>query len=488
MSIFAKSVLLKLWLVMVTLVLIVLYFTGFAQTIKLKDLYYTQQLEQLKADAKHVQAGLELGDGEKSGQFLAVMADTLNANIMTMNVQGNIEYCVGMGMDMRDVGRERINVIDHHGIPWKESDLQSVLQGKAVSYRGTYHFLESDVLTVAVPLYKGDEITGAVMLSAALGPLEDRIQDLQRVTHYAGLGGVIFATFLSLLFSRSLSRPLLKMNQSARAMARGDYSRRVEVKSNDEIGLLSKSLNSLATELQDKIATLEKQDQTRREFVANVSHELRTPLSIMQGYTEALIDEMAGSEAERQKYLGNIHEEILRLRRLVGEILDLQKIEAGWQGTKMGEVSLSVIAERVADKFQTRAEEKKIHLAKNFTPAMSKIYANPDRLEQVLINLLDNAIRVTPDGGEVKIEVNERPSEFYVAVGDTGPGIPPEEQSFIWERFYKVDKSRTRTGGGTGLGLAIVKEIVEAHGGTIELASELGRGSVFSFVIPKRRI
>jgi len=260
------------------------------------------------------------------------------------------------------------------------------------------------------------------------------------------------------------------------------------VKSNDEIGLLSKSLNSLATELQEKIAALEQQDRTRREFVANVSHELRTPLSIMQGYTEALIDEMAGSEAERQKYLGNIHEEILRLRRLVGEILDLQKIEAGWQGTKMGEVSLSVIAERVADKFQTRAEEKKIHLAKNFTPAMSKVYANPDRLEQVLINLLDNAIRVTPDGGEVKIEVNERPSDIYVAVGDTGPGIPPEEQSFIWERFYKVDKSRTRTGGGTGLGLAIVKEIVEAHGGTIELASELGKGSVFSFVIPKRRI
>ncbi|MHB1043494.1 MAG: sensor histidine kinase [Eubacteriales bacterium] len=488
MNILSRSIVLKLWLAMVAFVLIVLYFTGMAQTVKLKDLYYRQQLEQLTAEAGHIESGLNLGDANQKAHFLAVMAGALNSNIMVTDIKGTILYCVGMGMDMTGVEEEKINIVGHHGMPWKESDFNSILQGKVVSYRGNYYFLDSDVLTVAAPLYKGDEINGAVMLSAALGPIEERVRDLQRVTQYAGLAGIMLATILSLLFSRTLSRPLIRMNQAARAMARGDYSRRVEAISNDEIGLLAQSLNSLATRLQEKIAALERQDQIRREFVSNVSHELRTPLSIMQGYTEALIDGMAGSKAESEKYLGNIHEEILRLRRLVLEILDLQKMEAGRVIMDVREVSLTEVAGRVAGKLQPLADKKKIKLSRSFARAPRTIWGDPDRLEQVMINLLDNAIRVTPAGGEVKIEVMERPEEIVVAVSDDGPGIPPEEQALIWERFYKVDKSRTRTGGGTGLGLAIVKEIVEAHGGMIEVISEPGEGSVFSFAIPKRGI
>lgn len=268
-------------------------------------------------------------------------------------------------------------------------------------------------------------------------------------------------------------------------MARGDYSRRVEAKSKDEIGLLAESLNSLATELQEKIDALERLDRTRREFVANVSHELRTPLSIMQGYTEALIDGMAESEADRQKYLGNIHEEILRLRRLVTEILDLRKIEAGRLEMEIKEVSLPDIARRVVYKLQSLAEEKNISVSQNFSPKLPAAHADPDRLEQVFINLLDNALRVTPDGGKIEIAIKALKEKLQISISDTGPGIPPEEQPLIWERFYKVDKSRTRIGGGTGLGLAIVKEIVEAHGGSIEVLSHPGAGTIFVFTLPQ---
>lgn len=487
MSVFSRSIVLKLWLVMVTLVLIVLYFTGMAQTVKLKDLYYRQQLELLTSEASHIQEGLNLAEESQQAYFLSVMAGTLNANIMLTDVQGYIIHCVGMGMDMRDIAGERINVIGHHGMPWTGPDIRSVMQGNVVSYRGVYHFLDSDVLTVAVPLYRGGEVTGAVMLSAALGPIEERVHELQRVTHLAGVAGIVLATILSLLFSRTLSQPLLKMNQAARAMAGGDYSRRVKTGSKDEIGLLAESLNSLATRLQEKIAALERQDQIRREFVADVSHELRTPLSIMQGYTEALIDGMAATKADREKYLQRIHGEILRLRRLVTEILDLQKMEAGRVVMSLQEVSLKEVAGRVAGKLQPLAGEKAIKLFQDYAPGPSAVMGDPDRLEQVLINLLDNAIRITPAGGEVKIQVVERPGEVNVAVSDTGPGIPPGEQPRIWERFYKVDKSRTRAGGGTGLGLAIVKEIVEAHGGVVDVKSTPGQGSVFSFTIPVRR-
>ncbi|WP_051273435.1 sensor histidine kinase [Desulfotruncus alcoholivorax] len=485
MNILRRSVVLKLWLIMVTLVLIILYITGVLQTAKLRQLYYNQQLELLTGEAKHISTIKNINDQNMNVNLLSTLAGAFKGNIMVINKQGYIVHCIGMGMSMKNVAGEKISVVGHHDLPWKKSDLQAIMQGKTVSYRGAYHFLNSDVLTVAVPLYNEGQVTGAVMLSSPLGPIEERIGTLQRNTLYAGMIGIVLATVLSLLLSRTISRPLLKMHRAARSMAFGDYSRRVEVKSQDEIGLLANSLNTLAAELQEKITTLERLDKTRREFVANVSHELRTPLSIIQGYTEALMDGMAESEAERNKYLADIHEEILRLRRLVAEILDLRKIEAGRLEMKTREVSLAHLASQVFKQFQALAKDKQITASLDFVPGSYTVKVDPDRIKQVLINLIDNAVRVTPPGGQVKVSLKEFKDTVQVSVTDSGPGILPEEQPLIWERFYKVDKSRARTGGGTGLGLAIAKNIIEAHGGSIDVSSKPGRGSTFYFVIPK---
>lgn len=484
MNIFTKSILLKLWLVMVALVLIVLYLTGTVQTRKLKDLYYNQQMTQMTKEAQHIAANEGLFE-DPNPHYLAALADALSGNIMVTDTNWYIEHCIGMGMDMRGVIAEKISVFEYHDMPLKESDLQSIRQGKEILSRGPYHFLGTEVLTVSVPVFKQGAVIGAVIFSAPLAPVEERITELQKITRYAGLVGIILATFLSLFLSRTLSRPLLKMNEAAQAMVKGDYSRRVEVKSNDEVGVLAESLNALAKELVKKIDALEQLDQTRRKFVANVSHELRTPLSIILGYTEALIDGMANSDAERQAYLGNIHEEILRLRRLVTGILDLRKVEAGRIELVMEEVSLAEIAGQVVDKFTTLANEKNISISQNIYED-SIVMADKDRLKQVLINFLDNAIRFTPAGGRVEVAIKDLEEHLLVSVSDNGPGIPLKEQSQIWERFYKVDKARTRIGGGIGLGLAIVKEIVEAHGGSIEVTSKPGEGSTFFFTVPKR--
>jgi len=211
-------------------------------------------------------------------------------------------------------------------------------------------------------------------------------------------------------------------------MARGDYSHRVEVKTQDEIGLLAHSLNTLAAELQEKITALELLDQTRRGFVANVSHELRTPLSIIQGYTEALMDGIAGTEAERNKYLADSLEEIFRLRRLVSEILDLRKIEAGGVELKRRSISLAHLASQVYEQFQALAKDKQITASLNFTPGSYTVNAYADRIIQVLINLLDNAVRVTPPGGRVAVKLAEYEDTVQMSVTDTGPGITPEEQ------------------------------------------------------------
>lgn len=484
MKYLSKSIMVKLWLVMVVLFSIVLYSTGLVQTSKLKDLYYSQQLNQMTKQAQHIAASEGLYNNSDP-HYLAVLADALNGNIMVTDPNWYIVHCIGMGMDLRSVQSEKISVFELHDMPFNDQDLQFLMQGNEIYRRGPYHFLETEVLTVAVPVYENDQIRGAVIFSAPLAPVEERITELQKITLYAGLIGILLATFLALVLSRSLSNPLLKMNQAARAMVKGDYSRRVEVKSKDEVGVLAESLNSLATELQKKLDALEQQDQSRRKFVANVSHELRTPLSIIQGYTEALIDGMAGTDSERQKYLGNIHEEILRLRRLVTDILGLRSIEPGRAEPDLSDVSLSQIARRVVEKFQPLAGEKQIIISQAFPDIDPIIQANADQLEQVLINLLDNAIRYTPNGGKVDVAIKDLHDKLQVSVSDTGPGISLEEQPQIWERFYKVDKARTRKGGGTGLGLSIVKELVEAHGGSIEVSSKPGEGSTFFFTIPK---
>jgi len=488
MNVINKSIVLKLWLAMVMMVIIVLCLSGLVQTRELKEIYFNQQLDQLVKEGEHISSSIVENKLAPLADNLAVMAVILNANIMLVDNQGYIIECQGMGMSLSISGKEeqKINIMGYHGIPWQESDLESLRQGKTISYRGPNHFFDNDVLSVLLPVYRDEKVTGAVVLSKPLAPIEGRIIELQKMTLYTGIAGILLATFMSLLFSRTLSQPLLRMNKVARALAGGDYSCQVEVKSKDEIGLLAGSLNSLSLELQKKIAALDMLDQTRREFVANVSHELRTPLSIMLGYTEALIDGMAGNETEKQRYLNNIHEEILRLQRLVTELLDLRKMEAGYLNLEMQETNISAIAGRVLDKFQAVAEFNGINLIRNLPDTISPVFAHNDRLEEVFINLLDNAVRATPPGGTVELAIKDCEEKLQILISDTGPGIPSEEQPLIWERFYKVDKSRARSGGGTGLGLAIVKKIVEMHGGSIEVISKPGEGSIFLFTIPKR--
>ena len=226
-------------------------------------------------------------------------------------------------------------------------------------------------------------------------------------------------------------------------------------------------------------------EMMRREFVANVSHELRTPLTFLQGYSEALLDGMAKDEEQQRRYLKIILVETHRLRRLVNDLLDLTRFENGSLHLEIRSIDLPALITAVIEKMSGVAADGNVVLTANL-PGPAEIIAlgDPDRLEQVLINLVDNALRHTPAGGRVEVRLTGRPTEFLVEIEDNGQGIASEELSLIWERFYKGDKARTTSEGGTGLGLAIVKKIIEAHGGTVGATSTLGQGSRFYFTIP----
>lgn len=247
-----------------------------------------------------------------------------------------------------------------------------------------------------------------------------------------------------------------------------------------------------------------RQERNRREFLASISHELKTPLTSIRGFLQALVDGVVSDPDQVSRYYRLMLEETLRLIRLVNDLLDLSRLQSGVLKLRREKVEIAELVQEAVAQMLPASEEKGVVLETSVEEGLPVISADRDRLKQVLINLVDNAIRHTPSGGLVKITaglleeetgkadpglgkgsppVNARPA-VVVHVKDTGPGIPLEEQPRIWERFYKVDKSRRRTGGGTGLGLAIVKELVELHGGRVGVTSMPGMGADFWFILP----
>ncbi len=227
-----------------------------------------------------------------------------------------------------------------------------------------------------------------------------------------------------------------------------------------------------------------KLDKLRNDFVANISHELRTPIAMLQGYSEAILDDVAQTDEEKKALVRIIHDESLRIGKLVNELLDLARIQSGQLKLQIQKVNIVSLCEHVLHKFKKMAEESKLALELAKESSIPVIYADEDRLEQVLTNLVDNALRHTPDGGKITLRVQTLKDEVLLEVEDTGVGIPTEDLPFVFERFYKTDKARTRGKAGTGLGLAIVKNIVEAHGGMITAKSQVGKGTTFSIVLP----
>ncbi|WP_459501550.1 ATP-binding protein [Bacillus sp. C1] len=230
-------------------------------------------------------------------------------------------------------------------------------------------------------------------------------------------------------------------------------------------------------------------EKMRKDFIANVSHELRTPMVMLQGYSEAILDDVVQSKEDINEFVQIIYDESVRLGRLVNELLDLARMESGHVELHICEVDIHPFVEKIARKFQGIAQDKEVQLTVDFRNQIAEHQFDPDRMEQVLTNLIDNAIRHTNAGGHVKLVIDTKNNGLVFEVQDSGAGIPEEDIPFLFDRFYKADKARTRgKTGGTGLGLAIAKNIVQGHDGKISIASIVGEGTTFSVYLPEQSI
>ena len=255
----------------------------------------------------------------------------------------------------------------------------------------------------------------------------------------------------------------------------------------DEVSALSATFNRMAADLQARATALAESDRARRQLLADVSHELMTPLSAIRGYVETLgMRELKLDEGTRHRYLDIAHQETHKLEAIIGDLLDLARLEGGGDTLDEEEVLADDLFRRVTDRHRPTLHERRITLSSSTAPGTPHIWGDADRLEQALQNVAANAIRHTPDGGQVTLLAEPAGDTVRITVTDTGPGIPPEHLPHIFDRFYKADASRAGTlvPSGSGLGLSIVRAIIVRHGGDIRAANAPGGGAVFTLTLP----
>lgn len=293
---------------------------------------------------------------------------------------------------------------------------------------------------------------------------------------YATLAATVVAVALSLFLSQSVIAPVRAMSLATQRIADGRYEERVQVSGSDELAQLGMRFNQMA----EKLGQIE---SMRRRLIGDVSHELRTPLTAIKGSMEGLMD---GVLPATQDTYQQIHAEADRLNRLVDDLQELSRVEAHAYELNIHPVDVSSIIRTVAKRLSSQFENKRISLDLELAPDLPRVLTDEDRAVQVLTNLTGNALQYTPEEGRIMISAQYANDEVQISVRDTGIGIPAEHLSHIFDRFYRVDKSRSRqAGGGSGIGLTIARALVEAHGGRIwaESAGE-GQGSTFTFTLP----
>ncbi|TXK82647.1 cell wall metabolism sensor histidine kinase WalK [Paenibacillus sp. N3.4] len=324
------------------------------------------------------------------------------------------------------------------------------------------------------PILRDGKVTELIFVLASLQQISEAYDALRLFYLYIGIGGIVLILLLSLIFTKIVSKPLLSLNQIALRMAKLDFSVKSPIRNNDEIGSLSRSLNSLSEKLDDTLKELydaneqlredmeqkQRMEQLQKEFISNVSHELKTPLSIVKGYVEGIRDGIG--ESKQDRYLEVILGETDKMEALIKDMLELAKLESKTIKLKKSWFLLSEQVEDIVDKLSNHLLEKELKVV-TVIIGEHEVHADQVKMEQTLVNLLMNAIRHATAGSEIAVRIENEGQHIRMAIENEGEVIPEDELGTIWERFYRVEKSRNRKTGGTGLGLAIVKQILDLH-------------------------
>jgi len=334
-------------------------------------------------------------------------------------------------------------------------------------------------LAAGVPILVGNQQVGTLLPlyagTNAPNAAGDFVSSVNHSTWLAGITAALVALLLgSILFFQIVS-PVQKLTTAAQKIAAGDLGGRILTQSQDEIGALATAFNQMAD-------SLAQHEELRRNLIADVAHELRTPLTVIQGNLEAMLDGVLPASPQE---IATLRDEAALLTRLVADLRLLSLAESGQLKLERVKTNIVELITHAVEPFRLQAQSSKVELNLELASSLPPIELDVDRITQVIRNLLSNALRHTPEGGQVIVTCkSNKPHELLTTVSDTGEGIVPDDLPYVFDRFYRADKSRSRSSGGSGIGLAIVKQLVEAHGGKVWVESQPGRGALFGFTLP----
>ena len=411
---------------------------------------------------------------EDISRVLAENAESIDGRLMLLDQDGKVQYDT-----MRDMSGHRLQL----------DEVLQVLNGNAEQAYGIHTQGEAMASRLGGADYSGqlaysvhamdgeDGPIGALLYVSRIQSLMDSLNSVQLQLISVFVLIALAALVLALILSQVVTKPITNLSRTMRKMGKGDLSVRVPVRGSGELRELAENYNTMA-------AQLERLDKTRSQFVSNASHELKTPLATMKIMLETVMYQPEMPEELRSEFMQDMNHEIDRLTGIITDLLTLTRMDSEKGEMKRETVDMSSLTEEVVHLLMPAAEKRGQRLESRIAQGL-QMSGDRARLYQILYNLTDNAIKYSPDGGRIAVSLVSEDSALVWRVRDNGVGIPAEDQAHIFERFYRVDKARSRETGGTGLGLSIVKQLVTMHGGEISVRSEPGHGSEFKVVFPQ---
>ena len=458
-----------------TTLLLALTILGASFQVQVNNFLEDTTVSQLRQDAQvvaNLASAYGMDDNLTSRELmlnLDIVSQVTEADVVICDNQGYIILCSG-NLTGRDLDGWRLN----------QEYLDKVYENDGYSAAGTIRNLYSEErYVVSAPIVSGEEHLGIVMVSTPTAGTKVVLDKIANIFTTAAVFVVLVAVLGVTAFARRESKPLKELANAATAFGHGELDARVKIDedSSEEMEELALAFNNMASSLQ-------KSEYQRQEFVANVSHELKTPMTTISGYVDGILDGTIPPE-HQEHYLHIVSDETKRLSRLVRSMLDISQLqkEQGIPEEKKIHFDLEECAGQVLITFEKKINDKKLNVDVNFPEHPVYTMANQDYITQVIYNLLDNAVKFCPEGGTLGLTIREGSNKAYVSVSNDGQTIPPEELPLVFDRFHKLDKSRSQNRDGWGLGLYIVKTIVCAHGENISVTSKNGK-TEFTFTMP----
>ncbi len=465
-----------------------IFFLAFAIGIAIPHYFAATQSENLRHLADGYQNNLinpvYLSNGKLDGPTLAgaLRRGPEPAILIITDAKGNYLLCAAPDhMDLNsicqnDQVQSALNQSLHENKAI-EGDVNVTFQGMGTHTASARYLVQ--------PLVENGTTIGAMFLSTPQPTPYPFLNEVNQTIFVAGIVIALLVVLFSLVLARRFTQPIEVLTDAAEQMKGGKYTQRVPTPRNqDELGLLAQTFNEMADTIESDVNELHRQEQFRRDLIANIAHDLATPLTAIQGFSEALADEVIIDPQARQETALRIGREVQRLRRLVADMQSMTALESGRTQLDLAPLHMQALVDETLAVIAPECEQLGITLQNEIAPDAPPVMADSDRITQVLLNLLDNARRHTPRGGTIEVGAAPNEAMLNVWVKDSGTGIDAKDLPYIFERFYRADRSRTTATGGSGLGLAIVKAMINAHHGRIWAQSAPGQGTIVTFTLP----